>query len=161
MAGRPSKELEAAISWLKIKLTQGAIQAGAVEKYAPCCMQTMRKAKKKLGLMTRQYSTGWFWVYPSTVFDSVSSQPPITIPESEPEPEEEDREYRANTEEIMLGVNGQVLMGKNEPEIIQEMVLSCAQYPMKKPYSRRYIESVVKHCLYGTDIRTDLNENKD
>jgi hypothetical protein len=150
MRGRQPKEMEAALTWLKIKLTKGSVSSKEARTIAPVGWRTMRKAKKALGLVSAKTPNGWLWVYPNT-------KPIVQVVD---EPEEEDT-IRMNTESMIACANSMFLDNKSLSEIILELTLSCSQWPMPKPYPRAYIESVARHVFENTEIASHLNQNKD
>lgn len=149
-----SLELDAAINWLSTMLERGPVPAAIARKSGPGSWRTLQRAKVAIGLATKKVKTNWYWYRPDKPFSPL-------VPSVKPtEPELEEDAYRADTAEIILGVNGRVLQGQDEDEIIRGIIQDCAAYPMPKPYPREYIESVVRHAMHGTPIRANLNPNE-
>jgi hypothetical protein len=166
---RPSKEIQAAIEWLQIKLKDGPIKPSEAKNEAPVSWRTLCKAKVKLGLFSMKKRDGWLW------FDFKSTEPIMTPnpaktfvnPLDEPE---EIEPIRMTTESLIHRAKELVEdwrvspIGGEVPDlagITRELILCCTKWPMPEPYSKEYIKSVAKYVVDGDPIMVHLNNNKD
>jgi hypothetical protein len=156
MRGRTSKIIDTAVQWLKTKVEQGPVSSKDIRDQAPASWQTMNKAKTRLNLMSYKTRTGWYWFY-----KGVLAKLPTDYRGPEPELVEYDPDaYYANTAGLTELANNKTLEGWDIGDIILEAIASCARWPMPKPYSKRYIESVIRHAIEGTPLDRSLNPNE-
>ena len=170
---RPLKQLKVAIEALTHMLKNGPIKAADVVKMLPASPRTLIKAKKQLGLVSVKTSKGWFWQKPKPatleIFSGygpndpfyVEGQLPIdkTIRAPEPEMEEDEDPLRCTTQDLILYCNDNIF--KTIQDLVNDCCVNAAAYPPLVPYTREYIESVVRHVVDGTPIRKDLNKNEE
>lgn len=154
--GKQSIELTAAVQWLSVMADRYAVRVSLVRSAGPASWRTMRRAKDAMSLSSKNINGTWYWHRSDKplLLREADKQVPAVTP-SEPEAES----YRADTAEIIDAVKGRILMGQREDQIVREIIQDCAVYPMPKPYPKAYIESVVKHELYGTPIDQSLDPN--
>ena len=168
---RPVKQLKVAIEALTHMLKNGPIKAADVVRMLPASPQTLARAKKQLGLVSVKTSKGWFWQEPKPatleILTTYNSSNPFDIPgipmidKTKPvlEMEEDDDPLRCTTQDLILYCNDNIF--KSLQDLINECCVNAAAYPPVIPYTREYIESVVRYVVDGTPIRKDLNKNEE
>lgn len=150
--GRPANERKAALAWLEIYLSHGPVSAAQIRQNSPVGWDTTLTAKKELGIRSKKTSTGWFWSLP--VQDSIpnaSQSLPVLSPEDEPEDSDG---IIMDTAALIACAQHLLSDGESLATIERELNLSCAQWPMSKPYPASYINSVARHVVNGTPIET-------
>ena len=175
MKGRPRKQSITIISAIEHMLKRGPIKASDIVRMLPASPRTLARAKKQLGLVSVKTSKGWFWQKPKPkpatleIFGGygpndpfyVEGQLPIDkrISAPEPEMEEDDDPLRCTTQDLILYCNDNIF--KSLQDLINDCCVNAAAYPPVIPYTREYIESVVRYVVDGTPIRKDLNKNQE
>lgn len=159
---RPDIYYRNAIEWLKMKFERAvSIPVSEVKRSAPASFRTMRRAKKKLGLISFQAADGWHWKQRG-IFDVPGERPidktvqDIFVPQ---EQEEFDPELATTTKDMLELANFLFVDGKTKHEIVAEVVATAARWPNRLPYPKEYIESIVAYIADGTPVRQDLNPN--
>lgn len=158
---RPTKELELACATLTHVLKRGPIVASELLTMIPVSMHTLRRAKKKLGLVAVKTKRGWLWKLPKpeqSAYVDIFSIPGIEPYDKTLERIESEEPMRMTTEDIIELTKFNRI--KDIHEIIAEACLTAATYPQKIPYSKEYIESVVRHVIDNTPIKHELNKNE-
>jgi hypothetical protein len=68
--GRPSKELNSVLDWLKAYLSRGPVLVSQLVMNAPVSWGTTLRAKRALNIKSKKTPDGWFWYIPDVNDDA-------------------------------------------------------------------------------------------
>jgi hypothetical protein len=176
--GRPSREIETALSWLKVYLSRGPVSAEDIKRVTPVSWHTTQKAKRELGYKSLQNKQGWFWYIPGSeselkppkeVHASQATKSIDVLDQEVPSFDSNedagldifdaaDKDAPNQTKEMLATIRHMHLnKHENSSKILRQVMADCRQYPNKPPYPESYIRALIRHIVEG-DSRPALPE---